>query len=81
MQGDLNMILQKIHEWDEIGDWMERCIPHVCNGCKDGYGNILMHGYAEKKAHILLCVDCAKQLCRKLMEDICDIDSKGGRCG
>jgi len=38
-----------------------------------------MHDYT--KVEILLCLDCALQLSRKLLEDVCEIATSGGRHG
>lgn len=42
---------------------------------------IVMHHYATNESNIVLCTDCAKQLARKILEDICEIDTKSGRHG
>lgn len=42
---------------------------------------IEMHSYAHNGALILLCGDCATQLARKLLEDVCELRTKGGRHG
>ena len=56
-------------------------LPHnvTCTGCHKRPGPIWMHCYAE--ADLFLCSDCAMQLVRKIMEDLCELLTKGGRHG
>lgn len=59
-------------------------IIEVGHTCECGVGEpakITMTGYAEEGAVIHLCKDCALQLSRKLLEDLCELDTKGGRHG
>jgi hypothetical protein len=42
---------------------------------------LVMHGYAWDSGNNSLCTDCGLQLVRKVMEDICELISKGGRHG
>jgi len=51
-----------------------------CNGCGEP-AVIEMHGYATDHASVTVCADCGLQLARKLLEDLCDVLSKGGRHG
>jgi hypothetical protein len=44
-----------------------------CVSCHDRQADIVMMGYAETNADILLCASCATQLSRKLLEDICAV--------
>jgi len=53
----------------------------VCNSCREVEPKVWMRSYAENGANILLCRDCSLQLSRKLLEDICELDTKGGRHG
>lgn len=41
---------------------------------------IMLNGFAEDDARVLLCVECAQQMARMLMEDMC-VYTKGGRHG
>ena len=45
----------------------------VCASCDELDSVIEMHGYAEGQASIFLCQNCALQLARKLMEDLCEV--------
>jgi hypothetical protein len=52
-----------------------------CDNC----GNdavITMHGYGDSEnGECNWCADCAMQLVRKIMEDLCELLTKGGRHG
>jgi len=58
-------------------------LPHniVCTGCRKCPGPIWMVGYADDGAGLFLCADCAMQLVRKIMEDLCELRTMGGRHG
>ena len=45
----------------------------TCSSCADVDAVIEMHGYAEGIASVYLCRDCALQLTRKLLEDLCEV--------
>jgi hypothetical protein len=53
----------------------------ICDGCGGAPAVIEMHGYANKGAWCSLCTDCAMQLARKILEDLCDVLTKTGRHG
>lgn len=53
----------------------------LCTSCNKELAQIEMHGFADKTANLLLCADCAMQLARKLMEDLCALITKSGRHG
>lgn len=42
-----------------------------CTACHDTTADIMMRCYAKNNEDLLLCVMCATQLARKLLEDIC----------
>ena len=44
-----------------------------CEGEEDRAAEIVMHGYAENGADVVLCRQCALQLTRKLAEDLCEV--------
>ena len=50
-----------------------------CDGCHEVSAVISMHFYSE--GFMDLCSDCALQLARKLLEDLCELLTKGGRHG
>lgn len=52
--------------------------PLVCGGC-GGRGKLHYHGYSP--SDIDLCASCAKQLARKILEDLCALETPGGRRG
>lgn len=57
----------------------------MCPLCEQDGCDIWMRGYGcdieSKETHdVLLCRDCATQLARKILEDICEF-TKGGRNG
>lgn len=58
-------------------EYMKR-YHHCCTSCK-GIAEITMNCYSE--GNLDLCRECALQLARKLLEDICDVATKGGRHG
>jgi hypothetical protein len=45
----------------------------TCSSCANADAVIEMHGYAEETASVFLCRDCALQLTRKLLEDLCEV--------
>lgn len=47
--------------------------------CCGGAALIEMHGYGKAGGSSRLCTDCAMQLARKLVEDLCALLTKGGR--
>lgn len=47
--------------------------PQTCTYCKKAMGHIYIYGYASDGADLFLCRDCALQLSRKLLEDLCEI--------
>ena len=62
----------------------ERVIKGEIPSCTAECGEeaeILMECYAAHSARIMLCANCAKQLARKLLEDICASETPGGRHG
>lgn len=52
---------------------------YLCCSCEKKQAEIAMIGYAENNENIVLCKDCATQLARKLLEDVCDLN--GDRYG
>jgi hypothetical protein len=52
-----------------------------CDGCRDAVARLQMDGYAEEHARNRLCTDCSLQLARKLLEDLCELLTRGGRHG
>ena len=54
-------------------------LGQTCVECENEPSTIWMRGYATNHADILLCAGCAMQLARKLLEDICEVATKGGR--
>jgi len=52
-----------------------------CRYCRKAEPVILMLFYSDKKADNLLCSDCAMQLARKLLEDLCAVLTREGRHG
>jgi hypothetical protein len=55
--------------------------PHkvTCTACGKRPGPIWMYGYTD--GELLLCPDCALQLVRKILEDLCELLTRGGRHG
>lgn len=49
-----------------------------CETCHKNLVEISMQGYAEYTSDISLCIGCATQLARKLLEDLC-VYACGGR--
>jgi hypothetical protein len=45
----------------------------TCSSCAVRDAVIEMHGYAEETRSAYLCRDCALQLARKLLEDLCEV--------
>lgn len=60
---------------------LKEALDEACGHCNERAGEIRIWGYAPNETTLELCRDCAKQLARMLLEDICAIDSKGGRHG
>ena len=58
---------------NETGTVLPQLGKAVCSRCQKNLAEILMNCYAEDAADILLCQFCAKQLVRKIMEDLCDL--------
>ena len=56
-----------------------------CTGCGKARPEIAMVGFAQHTAEnlgeIAVCADCAMQLARMLLEDLCEIRTAGGRHG
>lgn len=52
---------------------------HAC-GC-GREAKIVLIGYANKRESNDLCADCALQVIRKLSEDLCELQTFGGRHG
>jgi len=51
----------------------------ACDSCDHETPVIEFHGYSEGSSDIQLCGNCALQLARKLLEDLCDL--AGNRYG
>lgn len=56
-----------------------RAIPEMelhgdCAQCNKRPIEIVMNGYAADNSDIQVCKECATQLARKLLEDICDLN-------
>ena len=51
-----------------------------CTSCRRNHPQVWMRCYAVKDADIVLCINCAAQLARKLLEDLCEV-IHGGRHG
>lgn len=49
-----------------------------CDNC-EAPATIVMNGYGAPSVHC--CADCALQLVRKLIENLCELITKGGRHG
>jgi hypothetical protein len=45
----------------------------TCSSCTTADAVIEMYGYAEETAGVFLCRNCALQLARKLLEDLCEV--------
>lgn len=70
------MLMQKMVE--AVGQQAKR----NCDGCGKVLAAIEMHGYSEGKGgSSALCASCALQLARKLLEDLCELLTVGGRHG
>ncbi len=56
-------------------------MPHnvTCTACGKRPGPIQMRSYTE--SDLFLCADCALQLSRKILEDLCELLTRGGRRG
>ncbi|MGA2387513.1 MAG: hypothetical protein ABSF97_01030 [Candidatus Sulfotelmatobacter sp.] len=53
-----------------------------CDKCGGADADILMIGYGDDKAgDCNWCGECAMQLARMLMEDLCELKATGGRYG
>jgi hypothetical protein len=52
----------------------------TCTACDKRKGEIHIRGYAERMADLCLCLNCATQLARKLLEDL-SVYTPGGRHG
>lgn len=52
----------------------------VCGNCGQ-VAEILIISFSDRKGGLTWCSDCAMQLARILLEDICALRSKGGRHG
>jgi hypothetical protein len=52
-----------------------------CDACGKAPAALEMHGYSEGASNICLCAECALQLARKLLEDLCALLTKKGRHG
>ena len=52
-----------------------------CDACRKVNAALEMHGYSERSSNICLCAECALQLSRKLLEDLCELLTKSGRRG
>jgi hypothetical protein len=63
----------------EIAKAISTAADSKCNNCGHA-AKITMHGYGEGGT-CDLCADCAMQLARKIMEDLCELLAKGGRHG
>ena len=52
----------------------------TCGGC-DAPAEIQMNGYGGPDERVAWCAQCALQLARKILEDLCELHTKGGRHG
>lgn len=60
---------------------LERKMGIGCDYCQEP-AVVTMHGYGDSKnGGCNWCADCAMQLVRKIMEDLCELLTKGGRHG
>lgn len=53
-------------------------MPGNCTACSSNDATIEMHGYTETSMRV--CRNCALQLARKLLEDLCEVitDDRNG---
>jgi hypothetical protein len=56
-------------------------VVHNCDYCGED-AEITMTGYGDDySGNCHWCADCAMQLARKILEDLCELKTKGGRHG
>ena len=50
-----------------------------CVYCEKKTADIYYFGYAEKGADVALCLECSKEFVRRIMIDICGLETQSGR--
>jgi hypothetical protein len=67
-----------------IRDLVKTAGPQAEASCGGGCASpaaVEMHGYVADGVRLNLCAECALQLARKILEDLCELHTHGGRHG